>query len=141
MSIFDRVVVPIASEEDARATATVLGSELGPASEVTVVHVVEDVEGAPDPTPASHLIEDAQEYFRVFQEALGRGEDTVSSEVRHEPDVAEAILDVAEQVDATAVAFTPRGGNRWIKLLAGDVTTSLVEKSTIPLVILPDAEG
>lgn len=140
MTLFQRVVVPVANEEDARATGRSLATHLEPGGQVTVVHVVPDMPGTPDPAPTAALLEEAENLFDAFEEGLGGAGGEVHREALHEPHVAEAILETVEGFDATAVAFTPRGGSRWVRLLAGDVTTPLIEGSRVPIVIFPDPE-
>lgn len=38
------------------------------------------------------------------------------------------------------VAFTPRGGSRWLRLLTGDVSRSPVTRTDRLVVVLPDIE-
>jgi len=52
--------------------------------------------------------------------------------------VAETVFRVADDVDASAIAFTPREGSRWLKLLSGDVANALISESERPVVVLPD---
>ena len=63
---------------------------------------------------------------------------TVETEVAYGTDVAETVFDVADEVDATAIVFTPRGGSRWIQLLTGDVALDLITGTDRPVVVLPD---
>ncbi|EMA42430.1 UspA domain protein [Halococcus saccharolyticus DSM 5350] len=53
-------------------------------------------------------------------------------------DVAETVFKVADDVDASAIAFTPREGSRWLKLLSGDTANALISESERPVVVLPD---
>lgn len=56
-------------------------------------------------------------------------------------DVAETILTAARDVNASAIVFTPRGGGRWVKLLAGNVTQSILRGSDLPVLVLPNPES
>ncbi|PSP69996.1 universal stress protein UspA, partial [Halobacteriales archaeon QH_9_66_26] len=55
-------------------------------------------------------------------------------------DVVETVSAVADAVDASAIAFTPRKGSRWLKLLSGDVANALISEGERPVVVLPDRE-
>ena len=135
--LFDRVVLPVASTEDAEATAAALeGYDVG---EITAVHVVEKAGGAVDKASVQQREEEAIEIFRVLREALDHPD--VETEITYGTDVAEAIFEAAHDVDATSIVITPRGGSRWIRLLTGDVALSLVTESDLPVVVLPDDEA
>jgi len=142
-SLLRRVLVPVASEADAAATARALAPFVASTvEEVVVVNVVEKAGGAPDKASVEQRERGAEEMFETVAGVLGDTDANLESEVLYGADVGEAIIDAAHDLDATAIAFTPRGGSRWVKLLTGDVTTTLVSKSDVPIVVLPDdAEG
>lgn len=134
-SIVDHLVVPVANEADARATAAALEPyEFG---RVTAVHVVEKAGGAPDKLPLSQAEQRAEDALAAFREHVP----DAGAEVTYSRDVAAAISDVAGDVEASAIAFRPRGGSRWTKLLTGDVTSALVNEGERPVVALPDPDG
>lgn len=136
-SLFERLVIPIASETDAAATAHALVDYLdGETTDVLAVNVVEKADGALDKASVDQRELDAAEAFEAFSSALGV--EDVETEIRYGADVAAAIVEAANEHDATAIAFTPRGGGRWVKLLTGDVADALVEESDVPVVVLPD---
>ena len=128
------VLLPVANEEDALATARAL--EPYETGRVTALHVVEKGEGVPDKTPVEQSEELAAESYAavrtVFPDA---GEHTAYAR-----DVVEAIFDAAGEVDASAIAYRPRGGNRLVQLLSGDLSTELVTDAPVPVVALPRAE-
>ena len=131
------LVVPVVNADDARATARALGKYQH--AEVTVVHVVEKAGGAPDKLSLEQAEELAEESFVAFREVMP----DVEAEFVYDEDVVGGIVDLAVAVDASAIAFRPRGGSRLVQLLAGDKTLKLVTKSDLP-VIAPtdtDAEG
>jgi nucleotide-binding universal stress UspA family protein len=142
-SLLRRVLVPVASEADAAATARALAPFVASTvEEVVVVNVVEKAGGAPDKASVEQRERGAEEMFETVAGVLGDTDANLEFEVLYGTDVGEAIIDAAHDLDATAIAFTPRGGSRWVKLLTGDVTTTLVSKSDVPIVVLPDdAEG
>jgi nucleotide-binding universal stress UspA family protein len=138
-SLFDHVIAPVASSEDTRATMrAVLPSAAGAGGTVVVVHVVEKAGGAPDKASVAQREDLAEEMFDVARDlAADAGVDLVTR-IAYGTGVADTIVEVAHDQEATAIAFTPRGGSRWLRLLTGDVALSLVTDSDLPVVVLPD---
>jgi nucleotide-binding universal stress UspA family protein len=133
--LLGHVLLPVANEEDALATATAL--EPYQPARVTALHVVEKGGGAPDKTPVEQSEELAEESYAavhtVFPDA-----DTHTAYAR---DVVEAIFDAAEEVGATAIAYRSRGGNRLVQFLSGDKSLRLVTEANRPVIALPDTES
>lgn len=126
------IVVPIATEDDAEETARILSDyEFGT---ITAVHVIEHVEGAPDPISPEQAELEAQNAFAAFRSVLPEAE----VERVYRNDVLQGILDVAADKDATAIVFRPRGGSRLMRLLSGDVTDRLVTETDRPVISLPE---
>jgi nucleotide-binding universal stress UspA family protein len=134
------VVVPVAEDDDARATARALQHHLADGADVLVVNVVEKAGGAPDKASVEQREDVAEAAFDAFREALA-DDPAVETRILYATDVAEGIFDAAEEADASAIAFTPRGGSRWIRLLTGDVSLDLVTGTDRPVVVLPDLEA
>lgn len=137
-SLFSHVLVPVASESDAAATAAALKPYLDGDGHVTVVHVIEKAGGAPDKASVEQRKETAADIFARFGEELGDVD--FDSEIHYGTDVAETIVAAAAEVDASAIVFSPREGSRWVRLLTGDVSLSLVTGADRPVLVLPDAE-
>ena len=135
--LFERVLLPVADPDDARATCRALADhEVG---RVLAVHVIEKAGGAPDKAGVEQREEYAAETFDVVAACLA-DRMTVETELAYGTDVADAIFAVADDFDATAIVITPRGGSRWIRLLTGDVALSLVTETDRPAVVLPDTD-
>lgn len=139
--LLDRVFVPVASEKDARATVRAVTPYLRDRDGFAVVgHVIEKAGGAPDKASVEQREQYAGELFDVVTEELA------TENVRHEchvlygTDVADRIIEAAGDFDTDAIVFTPRGGSRWLRLLTGDVSLSLVTETDRPVVVLPDVE-
>jgi nucleotide-binding universal stress UspA family protein len=129
------VLLPVANEEDALRTARAL-APYDP-ERVTALHVVEKGGGVPDKTPVEQSEELAAESYAavrtVFPDA---GEHTAYAR-----DVVEAIFDAADEVDATAIAYQSRGGNRLVQLLSGDLSSDLATDAPVPVIALPRADA
>lgn len=60
----------------------------------------------------------------------------------YDRDVVSAILDAADEVGATAIAYRSRDGNRLMRFLSGDLSAKLVTNATVPVIALPrDDDG
>lgn len=136
--LFERVLLPVASPDDATASARALQPRVG--DSVVAVHVVEKAGGAVDKTSVEQREEEAAHIFEAIHAELD-DHTTVETEITYGTDVAETIFDVADEVGATSIVFTPRGGSRWIQLLTGDVALDLITGTDRPVVVLPDQQG
>lgn len=138
-SLFQRVIVPVASEDDAKSTAAALTPYIQATSgTVIAVHVIEKAGGAPDKASVEQRESYADDLFEIISTALEDTTADVETSYLYGTDVAETIIDAAHDHSASSIVFTPRGGSRWLKLLAGDVTTELVQQSDLPILVLPD---
>ncbi len=137
--LFDHVVIPVASEEDAIATCASLDPYLDGIERVTAVHVIEKAGGAPDKAPLEKRREDAAEFLAVVDSRLGQSV-AVDSRIVYGTDVVERLFEVADDVGASTLAFRARGGSRIVRLLTGDTATRLVTDPPIPVVSLPAQE-
>lgn len=126
------VVLPVAHEADANKTARAL-KQYTP-DRVTVVYVVEKGDGVPDKTPVEQSKEVAAASFTAVESVFP----DAGAEIAYGRDVAETILTTATDVDATAIAYRPREGNRIIRALTGDLSMALMTESPIPVIALPD---
>ena len=128
------VLVPVANKTDAVKTATAL-APYDPAH-VTALHVVEKGEGVPDKTPVVQSKEIAAESF----EALRTVFPDASEHVAYGRDIPAEIFAAADEVDASAIAYRSRGGNRFIQFLSGDYSLKLVTEAERPVIALPVLE-
>jgi nucleotide-binding universal stress UspA family protein len=126
------VLVPVATEKDARATARELAAY--DVDRVTVTHVIEKAGGAPDKLPLEEAEDEAVEAFAAFQEIIPDAE----TELTYGRDIVGSVFDVAAEIDATAIAFRPRGGSRVVQFLSGDTALKLVTEAEIPVIALPE---
>ncbi|WP_267639658.1 universal stress protein [Haloarchaeobius amylolyticus] len=134
-TLTDTIVVPVATEADARGTAEALDA-LGAHTfgRIIVVHVVEKGDGVPDKTPVEQSETVADKAFATFRNTFP---DAETSKV-YRRDVVKGIVEYADEVDASAIVFRPRGGSRLVQFLAGDRTLRLVTEADCPVVALPE---
>ncbi|MDY7082648.1 MAG: universal stress protein [Halobacteria archaeon] len=142
-SLFEDIVVPVASKEDAAETAMELTPYVGNTDSVTAVYVVEKAGGAPDKASVEQKEEYAEEIFGVFEREFADAgvESLVETQTLYGTDVAKAIFDYALESGASAVVFVPRSSGSLIRLLTGDVAHSLITENDIPVVVLPSDEN
>jgi nucleotide-binding universal stress UspA family protein len=132
--LLGHVLLPVADKEDALATATAL--EPYQPAHVTALHVVEKGGGVPDKTPVEQSEELAEESYTAVRTVFSDAD----THTAYRRDVVEAIFDAAEEVEASAIAFRSRGGNRLVQFLSGDRSLRLVTEADRPVIALPDIE-
>lgn len=133
--LLSRVVVPVANEADAAETCHALAQHDPDA--VVAVFVVEKAGGAPDKASVEQREELAADIFDVVHETFP----DAKTEIRYATEIPAAIFTAAADHDASAIAFVPRQGGRWVRLLTGDVTLSLVTETDRPVIALPQREA
>lgn len=135
-TLFEHVLIPIASEADARmARETILPYLAGSGGVATVVHVIKSADGSVDPSPASMQEEDAERMFEIVE---GEHSDlVVETEKAYGTDIAAAIFEVADEIGASAIVFAPEEKSRLIRLLTGDTALSLVSNPDVPVLAIP----
>jgi len=129
--LLEHVLLPVANEEDARETAAAL-KPYGP-DHVTALHVVEKGGGAPDKTPVEQSEELAEASYSAVRDVFPSADEHTA----YARDVVGAIFDAAAEVDASAVAYRSRGGNRIMQFLSGDHSLKLVTQAECPVIALP----
>ncbi|EMA13119.1 universal stress protein [Haloarcula marismortui] len=133
--LLGHVILPVATEDDALATAKAL--EPYAPSNVTALHVVEKGGGVPDKTPVEQSEELAEEAYAAVRSVFpNAGEHTAYGR-----DVVEKIFEAADEVDASAIAYRSRGGNRLMQFLSGDISLKLVTNADRPVIALPREDG
>lgn len=132
--LLDHVLVPVAQEDDALATARAL--EPYDPNRVTALHVVEKGGGAPDKTP----VEQSEEIAAKAYEAMRTCFPQANEHTAYGSDVPQTILETAEEVDASAIAYRARSGNRLLRMLSGDHSLKLVTQADRPVIALPRQE-
>ena len=131
-TLLRRVVVPVADADDARETAEAL--ELYAPERVTAVYVIEHTESAPDVLSPEQAQEHGTEALGAFREVYpDAGTEVVAAE-----DIVDGVLEVARDVQASAIAFRPRGGSRLVQFLSGDTALRLVTEADRPVIALPE---
>lgn len=128
------VLVPVAHEDDARETALAL--EPYDPDRVTAFHVVEKGEGVPDKTPVEQSEAIAADSFEAVRTVFPAADDRVG----YARSVVDAIFEAADEIDASAIAYRSRGGNRVVQFLSGDRSRKLVTDARRPVIALPTVD-
>ena len=124
--LLDQPLVPVADAADAEATYTALVSHVDPAdTQPVVIHVRTDD------------TEDGRAVVERFESLAAADGMAVETKTYDGEEISETIIDVATEIEASAVVFCSRGGSAWFDLLAGGVRSSLMAKSRRPVVMLP----
>jgi nucleotide-binding universal stress UspA family protein len=125
------VLLPVANEDDALATARAL-QPYDP-DRVTALHVVEKGGGVPDKTPVEQSEAVAEESYAAVRTVFPDADDHTD----YARNIVTATFEAADEVDASAIAYRSRGGNRLMQFLSGDHSLKLVTNSDRPVIALP----
>ena len=137
-SILERVLLPIASEDDARTTCEMSLPRIAEADgSVVCVNVVEKGGGSLDPTSPTQQEERAEEIFEIVTEECAARGVPLETRILYGTDVAETIFEAAEEEDVTAIAFTPRGAHRLVDILSGAPGYSIMKEANRPVIVFP----
>jgi len=136
----ERIVVPVADDGDAVATAAALSPYLEDVRRVTVVHVIEKGGGAADKAPMEKRQRDARRFLSALETRI---EDEVAVETRIEfgTDVADTIVETAIETNSETIVYRPRGGNRLTRFLSGDTGLRLLTEADLPVVSITSGDG
>ncbi len=130
-ALLAHVLLPVAHEDDALATATAL--EPYDPGHVTALHVVEKGGGVPDKTPVEQSEAMAADAYAAVRTVFPDAADHTA----YARDVVGAIVDAADEVGATAIVYRARSGSRLMRFLSGDHSLKLVTQADRPVIALP----
>ena len=105
------------------------------------VHIIKEAGGALDKASIEQCGPRAAEILSVTTDGFDDSGVVLDTDLRYGTDVASSVVGAAHDRSASATVLTPRGRNRWRKLVTGDVTHELVRSSDVPILIPPDREG
>ena len=134
----DTVVVPLASEDDARSTCAALSEYVESDAHVVLVYVVEKAGGAPDKASVEQREQVAAELFDLAREQLEADGRSIDERVLYGTDIADTIFAAAREEGAKLVVFSPREASRLSRFLSGDTALDLVTNPDYPVLVLPD---
>lgn len=140
MALTDRLLLPLASETDARNTVDAFVSAFAgepPAETIIPLHIIEKGGGSIDKLPVDTQKEQAEALFTVAIDELEAAGYATDPEVVYATDVVDAITGAAMELEATAIVFLPREGGRLSRLLAGDLSNRLLSQTPVPVIVLP----
>ncbi|MFB6111723.1 MAG: universal stress protein [Halobacteriaceae archaeon] len=140
-ALLDRVLLPIASVDDAAATGAVALPHVAPGGSALGVYVVEKAGGAPDKAGVEQREAHAEEAFAVLEEEAEAVGVSFESRITYGTDIVEAVLEVAREWEATVIAFRPRGGSWLVDLITGDISEAFVNRADRPVLVFPRGEA
>ncbi len=137
--LFERVLVPIASPDDAEATARALRPHLDAETTLIITHVTEG-------TTAETTLKTGRDQFagatyEKFDKILYRDDLQFEWATLEGREVAEALTDAIDMTEATLVAFTPREINTWERTISGDPGGKLIREATVPVMVFPNRQA
>lgn len=132
---FTHLLVPIANVDDAERTCRELNEHLDSnLEELTVVFVIEQTEGFMDTTSPTALEQEAEKVFSYVENYFDDGL-AIRRELRYGHDAVEEITAAADELDVSAISFTPRPKTRLQQLLSENTSYRLITESEYPVVV------
>jgi nucleotide-binding universal stress UspA family protein len=137
----DRVLLPVANEDDAKRTCTAVRPYLGDDAETVALYVVEKRKGTPEVTSTEQLEEHGQTALVAVEEAFADSGVDVETELRYGTDLIRTIFETVGDHAVDCIAFVPRPKRRLISLLSGDFGWKLINRGEYPILVLPYPGG
>ncbi|MFQ6135683.1 MAG: universal stress protein [Candidatus Hydrothermarchaeales archaeon] len=132
-SFLNKVLLPVADPEDARETCQlaipIIKNRNAKAVALFIVLTKK-------PTISQQELI-AKETLSIMEEEFKRNGIPLISKTNYSRDVVKAMIEEGEKGNVDAIVIRPRIASRLTKFLAGDVLEGLVEKTKIPIIILP----
>ena len=125
MTLFERLLLPLADVSDARTTCRAIEPYLSETTTLGVVHVT------PDETASEEIFETVREAFP---------DHTIETDSRRGEDVTAEVASAVESFDATAIGLVPRPKNIILSLLSRSATTRLIAGTDVPVVVFPEPD-
>jgi nucleotide-binding universal stress UspA family protein len=134
---FETIALPLASEQDAETTCAAIRPYLSPETRVVVIHLIEKAGGWIDAAPVEQRKQRANRIFERCTQELSDCVASLETTIHYHTDLADGILEAVKENEVDLLAFTPRGGSRFRKLLTGDTSFSLIHEASCPVLVVP----
>jgi nucleotide-binding universal stress UspA family protein len=139
--LLQNVLVPIASLEDAEATCRAVLDNIAEAGgRITATHVIDTQSDWHDMDPREYRRKLACDALDLVTRRARAHGIRVDIRVIESQEITAAILALADEVDASAILFTPRSSGRLNSSFASGVAWTLVKTATRPVVVVPQVE-
>ena len=138
-ALFERILVPIASPDDAEETARAVRPHLDSDTTLIVTHVTQGT--AAETTMKTGRDQFAGATYERFVDILYRDDLQFEWATLEGREVAEALVDAIDMVEATLVAFTPRDMDTWERTIAGDPGGTLIREADVPVMVFPNQQA
>ena len=137
-ALAERVLVPLAGPDDADRTARAIRPHLDAETTLIVTHIVQGQADTAETTVKTGRDQFAQTTYETFVSLLNRSDLDLEWVTLEGREIAEALVDAVEIVDATMIAFTPRDLDAQSRLLTGDPGRRLLRDPAVPVLAVPD---
>lgn len=97
------VLLPLATEDDARQTAASLRQHLPADTTIHAVHVIEHTKGGIDPASPTQFEKEAQQMFATLEELLSEAPYELRSEIRYGTNLVRTLIDVSDEFDVSHI--------------------------------------
>jgi len=137
--LFERILVPIANPDDAEATARAVRPHLDSDTTLIVTHVTQGA--AAETKIKTGRDQFAGATYEKFVDILYRDDLQFEWATLEGREVAEALTDAIDMMEATLVAFTPRDMDTWERTIAGDPGGKLIRETDVPAMVFPNRQA
>lgn len=132
-SFFSKIMLPVADPEDARETCDLVIPIIKNRNAKAVARFIVLTK---KPTIAQQELI-AKETPSIIDEEFKKSGIPITCKTDYSKDVIKAMIEETEKERGDAIVIRPRIANRLTKFFAADVLEKLIEKSNVPIVILP----